>query len=86
MRDERGDDPLDEHLGGGRARGDADAPAPVNQEVDLGLVLDQVGPRAVALGDLDEATRVRGVRGADDEEQIALPGERLDGVLAVRVA
>ena len=34
-------------------------------------------------GDLDEAVRVGGVGGADDEDELALRGQGLDGLLAV---
>jgi hypothetical protein len=66
------------------ARGEADGPrARQPFGLDRGLVVDEVGDGAVALGDLDEAARVRGVRGPDDEHQVRGGGERLDRVLAV---
>ena len=78
------DEPLDELLGRAGAGGDPDRLDALEPGlVDLEVVVDQVRGGAVLARDLDQAVRVRGVRRADHQHQLALAGELLDGLLAV---
>jgi hypothetical protein len=51
--------------------------------IDFFRPVDQVAVDAAGHGDFLEAPRVGTVRAADDDDQVALAGQRLDGILAV---
>ena len=53
-------------------------------DVDLGLVVDEVRPGALARGDLDQPLRVGGALRAGDEHDVGLARDRAHRVLAVR--
>ena len=74
----------DELLGGAGTGGDPDGLGALEPFLlDLVGEVDQVRSGTVLASHLDEANRVRRVRRADHEDQVALAGELLDGLLAV---
>jgi len=78
------DDPPNEYFRGGSAGRDAD-PLPACQpcRIDFFRAIDQVAGDAAGNRHLLQAPRVGTVRAADDDHQVALPGQRLDGILTI---
>ena len=54
-----------------------------HSRLEVGLVVDQIGVGALAVGDLDESIRIRARFRADDEHERRLLADALDRVLAV---
>ena len=81
---EGGDQLVDQPLGGGGARAEADGVDPLEPgRVDRRGLGDEVGLAAGGPGDLDQADRVGGVLGPDDQHQLAVAGQGLDRGLPV---
>src|SRR5437588_2956761 len=84
QRGQRRQHAADDRFGRRGAGGQTDPGRPGQPvQLDGRLVLDQASGGAVALGDLDQAPRVGRVGGADDQHEVALTGQELDGVLAI---
>ena len=78
------DHPLNQYFGGRSAGGHADTLLALQPgRVDLFRPINQVAIDAARYGDFLEPPRVRAVRATDDDDQVALLGQRLDGILAI---